>query len=77
MQTTVLDQAAASFPSDTKWWIKGDAMDLVAGWVNQSRVSGRVTLTSMTVSCNYSSRVSTEDQGYWIERQTTKKPYYF
>lgn len=30
-QTAVLDQAAATFPPDTSWWIKGDAVDLVAG----------------------------------------------
>ena len=31
MQTTVLDQAMAAFPASTSWWIKGDAVDLVAG----------------------------------------------
>ena len=31
MQTTVLDQAMAAFPASTNWWIKGDAVDLVAG----------------------------------------------
>ena len=31
LQTTVLDQAVAAFPATTNWWIKGDAVDLVAG----------------------------------------------
>ena len=31
IQTTVLHQAMTAFPASTNWWIKGDAVDLVAG----------------------------------------------
>lgn len=42
----MLDPAVVPFPSDTQWWIKGDAVDLVAclGELVKGELSGDVDL---------------------------------